>query len=74
MSSGRSRIIPGSFEVPELSSFRGPRTESEERVQQWSDTLHVLQLLKERGVPESLNDENADWKRRLTAEATLPRD
>jgi hypothetical protein len=30
--------------------------EGEERLQQWSDTLHALEVLKERGVPESMKD------------------
>ena len=28
-----------------------------DRVQQWSDTLEALQIMKERGVPESMRDE-----------------
>jgi hypothetical protein len=31
--------------------------EGEERVQQWSDTLHALQVMKERGVPDSMKDD-----------------
>lgn len=27
-----------------------------DRVQQWSDTLKALQIMKERGVPDSLQD------------------
>jgi hypothetical protein len=30
--------------------------DSTERVQQWSDTLKALQIMKERGVPDSLRD------------------
>ena len=29
----------------------------EERVREWSDTLHALQVMKERGVPDSMKDE-----------------
>jgi hypothetical protein len=31
--------------------------EGEERVQQWSDTLHALEIMKERGVPDSMKDD-----------------
>ncbi len=31
--------------------------EGEDRVQQWSDTLQVLRIMKERGVPDSMKDE-----------------
>jgi hypothetical protein len=31
--------------------------EGDERLQQWSDTLHALELMKERGVPDSMKDD-----------------
>jgi hypothetical protein len=31
--------------------------DGEDRVQQWSDTLHVLRVMKQRGVPDSMKDE-----------------
>ncbi len=31
--------------------------EGEERVQQWSDTLHALEVMKDRGVPDSMKDD-----------------
>jgi hypothetical protein len=33
--------------------------EGEERLNEWSNTLHALQIIKKRGVPDSMNDEKA---------------
>ena len=33
--------------------------EGDERLQQWSDTLHVLHVLREHGVPDSMKDDES---------------
>jgi hypothetical protein len=32
-------------------------SDGEDRIQQWSDTLYLLNIMKERGVPDSMKDD-----------------
>jgi DNA/RNA-binding domain of Phe-tRNA-synthetase-like protein len=37
-------------------ALKANEPDAADRVQQWSDTLKALQIMKERGVPDSLRD------------------
>ncbi len=59
--------ISKALQIPEEQTARAKLAleagewDAEERVLRWSETLEVLRIMKERGVPESLKDKSENF-------------